>query len=782
MFNISEELKKLPARPGVYIMKDSENTVIYVGKAKNLHNRVRHYFQKTVPDVKTAQLAKKITHFEYVVTDTENEAFILENNLIKLHRPKYNIRLKDGKSYPYIKITAERLPRVLISHKRGKDKAKYYGPFVTGSHVHDLLELMHRLWPLRRCAKLFPRDFDKGRPCLNNHIGQCKAPCNRLLPEEIYDEYVREAERFIRGKTSDVAERLSREMHEAAEKMEFERAAELRDTINALKMLKERQKTETGEDDRDYIATAQKNNEALMQVFFVRGGKLVGREHFLTEGIASDEMHSDEVSSNEAHSDETHSTPSPEALSDNVHSPNESDIAGDSIESNSSDTAESNSSGVDTASAVSAFIKQFYGEAAFIPKEIVVAEAADKASISAWLSERAGRQVAIVVPKIGEKLKMLKLAQTNAELTMSQFGAHIKRETERNAAALAEISEALGAQKLTRIEAYDISNIQGYESVGSMVVFENGKAKPTDYRKFRLRTVVGPDDYAAMEEVLSRRLARLRQAHEARQAGDDSREHMSDATHSHEARQAGDDSREHVSDATHSHEARQAGGDSREHVSDATHSHEAGSVARDDARRSTRPDSFCILPDIIFADGGKGQISAVEKALREHNINIPVCGMVKDERHRTRGLLVRARQAGNDSREHMHAATHSLEAGSDLHSRGHTQATAHSLEADSAFREIILPRHSEGFKLLTRIQDEVHRFALEYHKKLRAESQTRSVLDEIPGIGKTRRKELLRHFKSIDAIRAASIDELSAAPSMNKKSAEAVHNFFNKER
>lgn len=601
--DILAELKKLPALPGVYIMKDAEDTVIYVGKAKNLYNRVRHYFQKKFPDVKTAQLAKRISHFEYVVTDTDNEAFILENNLIKLHRPKYNIRLKDGKSYPYIKITNERLPRVLISHKRGKDKAKYYGPFVSGGHVHELVELIHRLWPLRRCAKIFPRDFEKNRPCLNFHIGQCKAPCNRLLAEDVYDEFAREAEQFIRGKTSDISKRLAAEMNEAAEKMEFERAAELRDTIAALRILAEKQKLETGADDRDYIAMALQDGDALVQIFFVRGGKLVGREHFLM------------------------------------------------------DAAESENTDI-----LAAFVKQFYGEAAFIPKEIIVARApTEKGSIAEWLGERAGRQVAIIVPKIGEKLKMLKLAQTNAELTLSQFGAHIKKEAERNAAALAEIAAALGLPetRLSRIEAYDISNIQGYESVGSMVVFENGKAKPNDYRKFRLRTVVGPDDYAAMEEILSRRFKRYNENSEA----------------------------------------------------------------------------FSTLPDVIFVDGGKGQISAVEKALREQNITVPVCGMVKDERHRTRGILFE-----NDEKK--------------------------------------LSRHGEGFKLLTRIQDEVHRFALEYHRKLRANSQTRSVLDEIPGIGKTRRKELLRHFKNIEAIRAASIDELAAAPTMNKKSAEAVHAFF----
>ncbi|MCL1842823.1 MAG: excinuclease ABC subunit UvrC, partial [Defluviitaleaceae bacterium] len=442
-------------------MKDENGAVIYVGKAVNLHNRVRNYFQKSQNHLKTMHLAKNVSQFEYVVTDTENEALILENNLIKLHCPKYNIRLKDDKAYPYIKITRERLPRVMFSHRRGKDKAKYYGPFVSRTHVRELLDLMHRLWPLRRCSKVFPRDFEKNRPCLNHHIGQCKAPCNRLLDEEKYNTFVAEAEMFIQGKDTNVLQRITHEMTEAAEATEFERAAELRDTINALKLLSEKQKVETGEDDRDIIAMARENNEALMQVFFIRGGKLSGREHYMMEA----------------------------------------------------DTTRENSE------ILSAFIKQFYSEAALIPKELaLVSQPAEADIISAWLSGLAGRNISIIVPQKGEKRKMVNLAQTNAELTMSQFGSHIKRENERNAAALQEISLALGLPEsaenkhLARIEAYDISNIQGYESVGSMIVFENGKAKNSDYRKFRLRAVIGPDDYAGIEEVLTRRFKRYTSA------------------------------------------------------------------------------------------------------------------------------------------------------------------------------------------------------------------------------------------------------------------------------
>ncbi|MCL1862545.1 MAG: excinuclease ABC subunit UvrC [Defluviitaleaceae bacterium] len=586
-------------------MRD-DNCIIYVGKAVNLHNRVRSYFQKSQNNPKTLQLAKNTTNFEYVVTDNESEALILENNLIKLHCPKYNIRLKDDKAYPYIKITRERLPRILYSSRRGKDKAKYYGPFVSKMHVRELLELIHRLWPLRRCSKVFPRDFEKTRPCLNHHIGQCKAPCNHLLNEKIYEGYLAEAEQFIQGKDTTVLSRLMQEMSSAAESMEYERAAEIRDTINALRLITEKQKAESGNEDRDIIALARENDEALMQIFFVRDGKLSGREHYMM-AAAVDEMDSE---------------------------------------------------------ILSAFIKQFYSEAAFIPKELViVSPLAEQDLISSWLSSLTGRQVTITVPKTGEKRKLADLAQTNAELTIRQFGAHIKREAERNKNALHELSTTLDIPMPIRIEAYDISNIQGYESVGSMVVFENGKAKNSDYRKFKLRAVVGSDDYAGMEEVLTRRFIRY--------------------------------------------------------------------------NSPQAEESFSKLPDVIFADGGKGQISAVEKALAAQNIVIPVCGMVKDDRHRTRGLLYKG-------------------------------------------EEVNLPRHSEGFKLVTRIQDEVHRFALEYHKKLRSDSQVRSVLDDIKGIGATRRRELLRHFKSIEAIRNADVTALAAAPSMNSKSAQEVYNFFRK--
>ena len=606
-FDIQHELKSLPKLPGVYIMKNADGIIIYVGKAVDLRQRVSSYFRASQKDFKTIHLAKNISSFEYVVTDTEHEALILENNLIKLHWPKYNIRLKDDKAYPYIKITNERFPRVVLSHQRGKDKARYFGPFVSKYPVKDIIQVINKLWPLRRCNKRFPRDFDKDRPCLNHHIGQCSAPCNRLVDEKTYMEYIYEAEQFILGRAKNIRQRLNQEMADAAEAMEFERAAELRDIMSFLTQLSERQKVESGEDDRDFIAFARKDGEALVQVFFVRGGKLSGREHYM--------LTTEEVSGSER-SDE--------------------DI-------------------------LEAFIKQFYSEAAFIPKEICLAcGISDRDAISNWLSLLSGRKTIITIPVKGEKREMAKLTQTNAELTMSQFGSHIKKETEKNFLALNEIIGSLElSTSLGRIEAYDISNVQGYESVGSMVVFENGKPKKSDYRKFRLKAVVGPDDYRGMEEILTRRMKRFKEQSE----------------------------------------------------------------------------SFAKMPDIIFVDGGKGQVSTVEKVLRKMEISIPVCGMVKDERHRTRGLIYLG-------------------------------------------KEVSLPKRGEGFKLITRIQDEVHRFAYEYHRKLREKNLVRSVLDEIEGIGKTRRKELLKHFKSIEGIMNADLDELSKAPSMNKQVAKAVYDYF----
>ena len=596
-------------------MKDENGHVIYVGKAVNLRSRVRSYFRASgTLDAKVRIMVTKIVQFEYIVTDNEVEAIILECNLIKQHHPKFNIRLKDNKAYPYIKlIDYERLPRIIYSRQRDQKRGKYYGPYPSSDRVREILLLIHDIWPLRRCQRRFPRDFGKGRPCLQHHIGRCKAPCHKLITEEAYQQMINEAVAFIQGKVKPVVARLNREMAICAENMEYEKAAELRDLLNAINMMTEKQIAEnTNNDDRDVIAMARKDNEALIQVFFVRSGKMTGREHFMMQ------------------------------LQDIGTDLPDGDI-------------------------YAAFIKQFYGEAAFIPKEIVLAqEPADLEALLPWLAQLKEQKVLITVPQKGEKHQLIQLAARNATITLEQFGSHIKKETTRNQQAIQEISDALQLDEPpARIEAYDISNIQGFESVGSMVVFEEGKSKNSDYRKFKIKGVHGPDDYASMEEVITRRFKRYLSEQEDQ----------------------------------------------------------------------IKEGKFSKLPDLLMIDGGKGQVHAAEEVLLQMGLSIPVCGMVKDDRHRTRGLMYRD-------------------------------------------TEITMPRNSEGFRLTTRIQDEVHRFALEYHRKLRADSQVRSILDDIPGIGPTRRKALMRHFKGIDPIRQASIEELAQVDAMNQKSAEAVYNFF----
>jgi len=602
MFNISEELKKLPPSPGCYIMKDDGGRIIYVGKAINLRNRVRQYFQNSAAHTaKVLSMVEHIAEFEYIVTDNELEALILENSLIKTNAPKYNILLKDDKAYPYLKITTdESYPRVLFSRRHEKVKAKYFGPYSSAGTLRETIELIHQLWPLRRCPKKFPQDIGKGRPCLNYHIGRCKAPCEGLVSEAEYDAMIAEVIQFLNGKYEAVEKKLEAEMLAYAETLEFEKAAETRDKLAAVKSLGEKQKIEgaaTG--DTDVIAAC----EALVQVFFIRGGKITGREHFMLDGA----------------------------------------------------------DGLSRGEILSGFIKQFYGETSYVPKEILLeTEIPDAYVVAEWLSGLKGQKVEPVVPQRGEKLKLVQMAAKNAAISFEQFGERMKRERERTSGALDEIREALGLDEpLFRAEAYDISNIQGYESVGSMVVFENGRPKPNDYRKFKIKAVVGADDYASMEEVITRRFKRF------------------------------------------------IDGDEK----------------------------FSTKPDILMIDGGAGQVHSAETALASLGLFIPVCGMVKDDRHRTRGLMFYN-------------------------------------------EEITLPRNSEGFKLLTRIQDEVHRFAIEYHRKLREKSQIHSVLDDVPGIGAVRRKALLKHFGAIEKIQEASADELALAEGMNKRAAEAVYKFF----
>lgn len=616
MFDIPAELKKLPESPGVYIMRDKTDDIIYVGKAKILKNRVRQYFQNSANhSLKVKQMVSNIDHFEYIVTGSEVEALILENNLIKKHNPKYNILLKDDKTYPYIKVTTnEMFPRVFVTRKLLKDKNKYFGPFTNSSAVKENIALIDKIWQVRRCSKVFPRDIGKGRPCLNYHIGQCKAVCTGKVSEEEYNKMIGEILDFLGGKTENVVKNLTSKMLKYSAEMEFEKAAEVRDTIESIKILNQKQIIENLHiDDRDVIGFARGIRECIMQIFFIRGGKITGREHFMLEECE----------------------------------------------------------GVEDKELMTQFVQQFYSGTPFIPKEVILqCEIDDFDLISQWLSEQKGQRVNVLVPQKGERRSLVLMAQNNAKIVLDKFGAEIRREHKRTKGALEEIQKALDIDfELNRIESYDISNTQGFESVASMVVFENGLPKRSDYRKFKIKTIIGPDDYGSMEEVITRRFTR------------------------------------YINETSGDENVKKAGFDKK--------------------------------PDMIFLDGGKGQISAVQKALTNLNLYVPVCGMVKDDRHRTRALMYNG-------------------------------------------EEIELPYTSEGFKLLTRIQDEVHRFAIEYHRKLREKKQVHSILDDIPGIGSVRRKALMKHFGDINAIRRAEVEELQQVDGMNIKSAEAVYNFFRK--
>ncbi len=616
-FDIEEELKKLPARPGVYIMHDKHDTIIYVGKAISLKNRVRQYFQNSrnlTP--KISQMVTRIQYFEYIITDSELEALVLESNLIKEHRPKYNTMLKDDKNYPYIKVTVqEAYPRILFARQRGKDKAKYFGPYTSAKSVKDTIELIRKIYFTRSCNRNLPKDIGKERPCLYYHIKQCKAPCQGYISEEDYRESVNQVLEFLNGNFSHVTKQLEQKMNDAAMNMEYETAAEYRDLLNSVKQISEKQKITSGEiEDRDILASASAGDEAVVQVFFIRSGKLIGREHFYLTGVE-------------------HETKS---------------------------------------SIMTSFVKQFYAGTPFIPRELILSEALEETEIiEEWLSSKRGQKVYIKVPVKGEKERIVELARKNASMVLQQDAEKIKREEAKTTGALGTIAEMLNIPGLSRIEAFDISNISGFESVGSMVVYENGKPKRNDYRKFKIKWVKGPDDYASMQEVLTRRLTHgLKEEQELKEKNLDA---------------------------------------------------EYGSFNR--------------YPDLILMDGGKGQVNIAEKVLAELKMNIPVCGMVKDDNHRTRGLLY-----NNE--------------------------------------EIPLDHNGEAFKLITRIQDETHRFAIEYHRQLRGKTQVHSVLDDIEGIGTARRRALMKHYQSLEEIKAAKVEELAAVETMNIRAAKQVYDFF----
>ena len=618
-FNIEEELKKLPASPGVYIMHDVHDEIIYVGKAISLKNRVRQYFQTSRnKTAKIEQMVARIARFEYIITDSELEALVLECNLIKEHRPKYNTMLKDDKTYPYIKVTVdEAFPRVLFSRTMKKDKARYFGPYTSAGAVNDTIELIHKLWKIRTCNRNLPKDIGKDRPCLNYHIKQCLAPCQGYISQEEYGKHVAQAVEFLNGNYKPVLSMLEKKMMQASEEMEFEQAIEYRELINSVKQIAQKQKiTSHSMEDRDIIAMARDHADAVVQVFFVRDGKLIGREHFHVATAAEGE---------------------------------DSHIIG-------------------------SFVKQFYAGTPFIPREIWVQQEFEEMDlVKEWLTKRRGQGVKFVVPKKGQKERLVELAAKNAHLVLSQDKEKIKRDELRTIGAMNQIGEWLGLGHLCRIEAFDISNISGFESVGSMVVYENGRPKRNDYRKFKIKTVQGPNDYASMEEVLSRRF-----------------EHGLE-----ELQEMGEEG-------------------------------------------TARFGSFTRFPDLIMMDGGRGQVNVALKVLDELRLDIPVCGMVKDDNHRTRGLYY------NNV-------------------------------------EIPIDRYSEGFKLITRIQDEAHRFAIEYHRSLRSKTQVKSVLDDIEGIGPARRKALMRRFKSPEAVRDASLEELASTEGMTRRAAESVYAFFHKQ-
>ncbi len=620
-FDLEEELKKLPASPGVYLMHDSADEIIYVGKAVSLKNRVRQYFQSSRDKTpKIQKMVQNIAWFEYILTDSEMEALVLECNLIKEHRPKYNTMLVDDKSYPYIKVTVqEDYPRILFSRDMKKDKSRYYGPYTSAAAVKDTIDLLQKLFRIRTCRRSLPADISKERPCLYYHIKQCDAPCQGYISREEYRESVQKAMDFLNGNFDPVMKTLEQKMQECADNLDFETAVTYRELLSSVKHIAQKQKITDadGNEERDVIALARKGQSAVVQVFFVRGGKMIGRDHcYLT--IDEDETDSQILSE---------------------------------------------------------FVKQFYAGTPVIPKELLLSAMPDEEELlMKWLKEKKGQKVTFSVPQKGEKARLMDLAARNAQLVLDQDSERLKKEEARTTGAVEELRALLGLDSCDRMEAYDISNISGIQSVGSMVVYENGQAKKSDYRKFRIRYVDGPDDYASLEEVLTRRF---------------------------------------------------------------TH----GMKEKED--QTEKPDaitdSFEKFPDLILMDGGRGQAHTAEKVLERLGLDIPVCGMVKDDSHHTRGL-------------YFHG------------------------------QEVQMDHQSESFRLICRIQDEVHRFAVEYHRNIRSKEQIHSVLDDIPGIGPARRKALMRHFGTIEAVRDASVEEMASLPEMTRPSAQAVRDFFDKRK
>lgn len=611
MFDIQEELKKLPGKPGVYIMHGEKDEIIYVGKAISLKNRVRQYFQSSRnKGIKIEQMVSHISRFEYIITDSELEALVLECNLIKEHRPKYNTMLMDDKTYPFIKVTVnEPFPRIMMARQMKKEKARYFGPYTSAGAVKDTIELIRKLYKIRSCNRRLPQDIGKERPCLNHHIHQCDAPCQGYISQEEYRKSIDQAIRFLNGDYAMILRELEEKMLAASDALEFEKAIEYRELIASVKQIAQKQKiTDTAGEDRDILAIAMDLEDAVVQVFFIRGGRLIGRDHFFMKR-GNDESKKEVLSS---------------------------------------------------------FMKQFYAGTPYIPSILMIQEEIeDLELLEEWLSQKKGHKVHIQIPKKGTKEKLVELARKNAAMVLNTDKERLKREEGRTIGAVKELENLLGISGVARMEAFDISNTSGFESVGSMVVYEKGKPKRSDYRKFKIKGVQGADDYASMEEVLTRRFQHgMKEIEEGKELG-----------------------------------------------------------------------SFTAFPDLILMDGGKGQVNVALHVLENLRLNIPVCGMVKDDNHRTRGLYYQN-------------------------------------------VEIPIDRASEAFRLITRIQDEAHRFAITFHRQLRSQKQIHSILDDIPGVGTARRKDLMKYFNNIDEIKNASVEELKKLPSMNEKSAQSVYDFF----
>lgn len=616
MFDIQEELKKLPEKPGVYIMKDKNGEIIYIGKAVVLKNRVRQYFQSLAKQAPKVQaMVPQIKEFEFIVTDTELEALILECNLIKKHRPKFNILLKDDKSYPYIKVTMnEGYPRILITRKIEKDGAKYFGPYTSGFAVKETIDFIKKLFPIKTCSKVLPRDAGKDRPCLNYYIYQCMGPCQGNVSNEEYRALMTDICNFLGGKQEEIIKRLEDEMKEASESLEFEKAARIRDKIASLKHIAQKQKiVSTAMEDQDIIAFAKGDADSCIQVFFIRGGKLIGREHFIFEGAA-------DVSDSEL---------------------------------------------------MTAFIKQFYSSAAYVPNQIILQEDIDEISIiETWLSSKRSSKVYIKVPRKGEKLRLVEMVSRNALIALTQFKERMKKESALAKEGLEKLKFLLDLENLPqRIEAYDISNTGSSEIVASMVVFEKGFPQKSEYRRFKIKSTNIQNDYQSMQEVIYRRFKRA----------------------------------------------------------------EKEALDKDGSNnKSTR---FLELPDLILVDGGLGHVNAVLGTLEGFDVNVPVYGMVKDDNHRTRGLV-------------------------------------------STKEEFDLSKDITLLRFVTSIQDEAHRFALEYNKKLRAKRYKGSVLDDIEGVGPKRKKALIKHFGSVKNIKTAEVGELAAVEGISRELAQKVYDHF----